>query len=102
VRAALGALEAPGPDGPEPPPDAALAARLVTARTGLYAALDDGFRTDLALEAVAGLAEAVLEPREGAPPPEGQRQEVRRELATGLDVLALGGLARRPAVAVGR
>jgi hypothetical protein len=94
VREAVALLEARPPEGPEPPPDAALAATLVTARTGLYTALDDGFRTDLALEAIVRLADAAAAMRGERTPPEGQRQEVRRELASILDVLGLGALAR--------
>jgi hypothetical protein len=95
VREAVALLEAPQAEGPEPLPDAALAGTLVAARTGLYTALDDGFRTDLALEEIVRLADAAAAAMRGErPPSEGQRQEVRRELAATLDVLGLGALAR--------
>ena len=73
--------------------DVELATAAAAARERFIAAMDDDFGTPGAMAAVFDLVRAINQALERGRLPEGQVQEVRLDLASLLDMLALAGLA---------
>jgi cysteinyl-tRNA synthetase len=73
--------------------DVELATAAAAARERFIAAMDDDFGTPGAVAAVFDLVRAINQALERGRLPEGQVQEVRRDLAALLDMIGLSGLA---------